>query len=626
MRLGEGKSYDNGKQKFGNRRSIKRYLIGFCCCLISVYLLRHVYFWTSRQKFGETVTDSVSEGRRTSLSYSKLTSLQEVVKRNVRGSAVLNHLKQIERERLDSLNFRMKKLEKSMLQYSKDSKSMKNTLVNLSKKLESVLHPDPRKPLIGEDEKSSRSSFSNRQLEVIEEFKYSWKAYKDYGYGQDEVLPVSKTWNKWFNLGLTLVDSLDTLWLMGLNQEFDEARAWVKSNLRLDQNVDVNLFECTIRELGGLLATYFLSHDDLFLEKARELGERLLPAFNSKSGIPYSDVNLHTHKAHAPKWGRDSSLAEVTTIQLEFEYLSALTGDKKFKEVVEKVNEIIALKAERTTIPHLLPIFINADTAEPSRTARVSLGARGDSYYEYLLKQWLLTGKQDERMRQRYMAALIAIENKLLKYSKPNNYAFFAELESAGGGGVINKMDHLVCFMPGLIALGAANGANSVYGRGGVDVPRMKLAKDLLETCLQMYEQQVTGLSPEIVFFHTDDGHDKDMQVKPADAHNLLRPETIESLFVMYRLSKDESYRDRGHAIFLNFKKHCRVGTGGYTSIKSVLSVPVVFRDKMESFWLAETLKYFFLLFSDDPGLLDLNKVVFNTEAHPFPQLKVGLI
>lgn len=109
---------------------------------------------------------------------------------------------------------------------------------------------------------------TNRQREVVEAFKHAWKAYKMYAWGKDELKPISKTSNEWFNLGLTLIDSLDTMWLMGLVDEFNEAREWVQTELDIAQNKDVNLFETTIRVLGGLLSTYHLTGDSLFLNKA----------------------------------------------------------------------------------------------------------------------------------------------------------------------------------------------------------------------------------------------------------------------------------------------------------------------------------------------------------------------
>ena len=109
---------------------------------------------------------------------------------------------------------------------------------------------------------------NEHQKAVVTAFKHAWKGYKDHAWGYDELNPISKSHSTWFDLGLTLVDSLDTMWLMGLKEEFQEARDWVANKLIIEQNKDVNLFETTIRVLGGLLSTYHLTHDHIFLEKA----------------------------------------------------------------------------------------------------------------------------------------------------------------------------------------------------------------------------------------------------------------------------------------------------------------------------------------------------------------------
>ena len=111
-------------------------------------------------------------------------------------------------------------------------------------------------------------SHTSRQEHVVNAFKHAWKAYKMYAWGKDELMPVSKDSSEWFNLGLTLIDSLDTMWLMGLTKEFEEARHWVEQDMVVAQNKDVNLFETTIRVLGGLLSTYHLTQDKVFLKKA----------------------------------------------------------------------------------------------------------------------------------------------------------------------------------------------------------------------------------------------------------------------------------------------------------------------------------------------------------------------
>ena len=106
---------------------------------------------------------------------------------------------------------------------------------------------------------------------MVSAFKHAWKGYKQHCWGKDELRPISGGCSTWFNLGLTLVDSLDTMWLMGLADEFDEARGWVENEMVIAQNRDVNLFETTIRSLGGLLSAYHLSEDEMFLHKAVSL-------------------------------------------------------------------------------------------------------------------------------------------------------------------------------------------------------------------------------------------------------------------------------------------------------------------------------------------------------------------
>ena len=170
--------------------------------------------------------------------------------------------------------------------------------------------------------------------------------------------------------------------------------------------MDVNLFETTIRVLGGLLSVHGLTHtgaggkqdapgDELWLKLAVDLGDRLMPAFaKSSSAVPFSDVNLGTHNAHSPSWGSDSSLAEVTTLQMEFKYLSHVTGNPAYHTAVDRTMDRVDEQIKRA---HGLASIFVSPTDGSLRPGRITLGARGDSYYEYLLKQWLLTGKKEDK-------------------------------------------------------------------------------------------------------------------------------------------------------------------------------------------------------------------------------------
>ncbi|KAL3284844.1 hypothetical protein HHI36_018983 [Cryptolaemus montrouzieri] len=447
---------------------------------------------------------------------------------------------------------------------------------------------------------------TSRQKEVVKAFQHAWRGYKQYAWGHDHLKPISKSYHDWFGLGLTIVDSIDTIYIMGLKEEYNEAREWIMKHLQFDINRDVNLFEVTIRVLGGLLSIYHLTSDKMYLDKSIDFADRLMSCFNTDSGIPYSDVNPFTRKAHPPKWSPDSSTSEVTTIQLEFRDLSRATGNPKYENAAAKVSQLVH-KLEKTD--GLVPIFINPNTGQFRVSSTITLGARGDSYYEYLLKQWLQTGKTIDYLRDDYVDAILGVENHLVKRTVPNGFLFVGELLN-GGKDFRPKMDHLTCYFPGTLALGFHNGLPKSH---------QKLAEDLLSTCYQTYARHPTFLAPEITHFNIQGENSNDIYVKANDAHNLLRPEFIESLWYMYQFSENSTYQDWGWQIFQGFENYTKV-SNGYTSIGNVRSsTDVRPRDMMESFFLAETLKYFYLLFSDDPKLIDLDKYVVNSEAHIFP-------
>ncbi|XDB55807.1 hypothetical protein AB1E18_009268 [Capra hircus] len=451
------------------------------------------------------------------------------------------------------------------------------------------------------------ASQNARQKAVVDAFLHAWAGYRKFAWGHDELKPLTRSFSEWFGLGLTLIDALDTMWILGLKKEFQEARNWVSKKLRFRKDVDVNLFESTIRILGGLLSAFHLSGDVLFLNKAEDFGNRLMPAFRTPSKIPYSIVNIGTGAAHPPQWTSDSTVSEVTSIQLEFRELSRLTGDKTFQEAAEEVTRRV--HGLHGKLDGLVPMFIDTNSGSFTQLGEFTLGAGADSYYEYLLKQWIQGGKKERQLLEDYLEAVDGIRKHLLARSEPRKLTFVGELNH---GRFSAKMDHLVCFLPGTLALGAHH---------GLPAEHMELAQALMDTCYQMYRQMETGLSPEIAHFNLQRTKAvKDVQVKAADRHNLLRPETVESLFYLHRLTGDRKYQDWGWEILRSFNTYTRVPSGGYSSISNVQDPhhPQP-RDKMESFFLGETLKYLYLLFSDDPDLLSLDTYVFNTEAHPLP-------
>lgn len=412
---------------------------------------------------------------------------------------------------------------------------------------------------------------NHRQQEVIVAMKHSWDGYRRYAWGADHLKPITKSQQNWFHVGLTILDSIDTLLIMGLEKEYKDALEWIEKDLSFDTHNDVNCFEMTIRSLGGLLSAYHLTKNPILLNKAIDLGDRLIHCFDSPSSkIPYSDVNLKSRKPKSPAWSPDSSLSEVSTVQLEFRDLTRLTSDKRYEIISFRASQHIhnlTLESHES----LLPMYINPVTGRLTPST-ITMGARSDSYYEYLLKQYLQTGIS--WLRDDYIKAMNEVKIKLLKTTNgPLKLTFVGEILRGSSMNLHPKMDHLVCFLPGTLALGYYHfNKNRPAYRGMVNfaeevkddqeiknedvwpiefADHLAMAESLARTCYSMYNLTATGLSPEIAYFGTQSG-DEEFQIRPADSHNLLRPEYVESLFYLYHITENEMYREQGWKVRLS--------------------------------------------------------------------------
>ncbi|XP_031480391.1 mannosyl-oligosaccharide 1,2-alpha-mannosidase MNS1-like isoform X2 [Nymphaea colorata] len=444
-----------------------------------------------------------------------------------------------------------------------------------------------------------------RREKVKEAMIHAWTSYEKYAWGQDELQPQSKSGtNSFCGLGATIVDSLDTLYIMGLDKEFQKAKEWIAHSLDFNKECEASVFETTIRVVGGLLSAYDLSGDKLFLGKAKEIADRLLPAWNTPSGIPYNRINLASGRAYNLGWaGGNSILADSGTEQLEFIVLSERTGDPRYQQ---KVENVIDQLAKVFPSDGLLPIYINPHTGQPSH-GTITFGAMGDSFYEYLLKVWLHGNKTEavRHYRQMWETSMKGLLS-LVKKSTPSSFSYICE---KNGDSLSDKMDELACFAPGMIALGS-------FGYGPEDAAKfMSLAKELAWTCYNFYQSTPTKLAGENYYFHGG----QDMSV--GTSWNILRPETVESLMYLWRLTGNKTYQEWGWNIFQAFEKNSRIDSG-YVGLRDVNTG--VKDDMMQSFFLAETLKYLYLLFSP-PDVISFDEWVFNTEAHPLritPRLK----
>ncbi|XP_037978028.2 mannosyl-oligosaccharide alpha-1,2-mannosidase IA [Plutella xylostella] len=447
------------------------------------------------------------------------------------------------------------------------------------------------------------------KLETVKSMmKHAWNNYKLYAWGKNELKPLSKRAHLASvfgagDLGATIVDGLDTLYIMGMTKEFQEGRDWVANNLRIEEvDSDLSVFETTIRFVGGLLSCYALTGDAMFKDKAVEVADALLPAFKTPTGLPYALINPSTKVGRQYHWaGPNSILSEIGTLHMEFTYLSAVTGNEEYKNKVDRIREVLN-NIEKPD--GLYPNFINPRSGQWGQR-HMSLGALGDSFYEYLLKAWLVSNQGDAEARVMFDEAMEAALDKMLRVS-PSGLSYLVELKY--GRVFEEKMDHLSCFAGGMFALASTTLENRLSER------YMDVARKLTDTCHESYARSETKLGPEA--FRFTNAVEARAQ-KSNEKVYLLRPETFESYFIMWRLTKDQKYRDWGWDAVQALESHCRV-EGGYTGLVNVYHAAPQGDDVQQSFFLAETLKYLYLLFADD-SLLPLDQWVFNTEAHPFP-------
>jgi len=457
----------------------------------------------------------------------------------------------------------------------------------------------------GED---SDATAKQRRDHVKQMMKHAWENYVTYAWGKNELRPVSKRGHSASifgssSMGATIVDAMDTLFIMGMDEEFEKGKEWIAGNLDMNQmSGDVSVFETNIRYVGGLLTAYAFTGDELFKKKAVHIVDKLLPAFDTPTGIPFALVNMRAGNAKNFGWasGGSSILSEFGTLHMEFAYLSDITGNPIYRKKVEKIRETIR-QVERPK--NLYPNYLHPKTGKWGQQ-HTSVGALGDSFYEYLLKEWLRSGKRDKQAKEMFDEAATDIEEMLIQKSA-SGLTYIAEWKY---GRLEHKMDHLACFAGGMYGLAAENEKDANSDRW------MNIAKGITHTCHESYDRTDTKLGPEA--FRFSDAVEA-RALKQNERYYILRPETVESYFLMWRLTKDPKYREWGWEMVQALDKHCKVD-GGYSGIRNVYQVGGNKDDVQQSFFLAETLKYLYLLFSDD-DLISLNQWVFNTEAHPLP-------
>ena len=506
-----------------------------------------------------------------------------------------------------------------------------------------------------EEERTKREVRLNTVKEAL---VHSWKGYKSHAWLQDEVSPLlGLPKNDFGGWGATLIDSLDTLWIMGLEDEFATAVSelgqidFSSSSLHI-----LNIFETTIRFLGGLLGAYDVSGHthEILLEKAIELGNMLYAAFDTPNRMPVTRWAWENYASGGEQEAESHVvLAEIGSLTLEFTRLSQLTGDYKYYDAVMRVTDILYERQNQTHVPGLWPQILDMRDLDFHKVT-FSMAALSDSVYEYLPKQHLLLGGRSGQYRDMYLMALKAAKEHLFfQPLNPNNDKMLLAGRRTGMTGWSAKQvpdcEHLSCFAGGMIAL-----ASKIFQHP----EELEVARQLVDGCLWAYDSMPSGIMPErftavlcsgdaynnctwsqqswheaVRSFQNENtpSWDQPPEESPqeiilrntlpagfvdiSDPTYKLRPEAIESLFVLYRITGHKVLQERAWNMFQKIHNVTRTDLA-YASINDVnLKQPTLY-DSMESFWTAETLKYFYLIFST-PDVISLDEYVLNTEAHP---------
>lgn len=502
------------------------------------------------------------------------------------------------------------------------------------KRLRSVQYQFPRDYELSETQQ-------HRRKVIKDVFIRSWNSYKETAWLKDELKPISGKFNdRYGGWAATLVDNLDTLWIMNLTTEFHEA---VDAALSIDfgnpehfTEDRISVFETTIRHLGGFISAYEMTDcaDLRILNKATELGDLLYASFDTPHRVPGTwwsprkalagEVQLTT--------GDDNILANAASLTMEFTRLSQLTGDMRYFSAVQNITDGLAEQQNKTKRPGMWPQRFDPMKFDFTVGERYSLGAESDSAYEYLLKMILLLGNNDPAPQYEAMyeyAMDTAIKELIFRPMTADNSSVL--LAGKTDPDFRPQSEHLACFTGGMFALGGRILDNDTH---------LDIGRRLTEGCSWAYQATPTGIAPENWNVIKCDStaecewNEKlwnDLGGSPLlpkgftgveDPRYHLRPEALESMFYMYRISGDTKYQDMAWDMFESIVKETETHFAN-AKLFSVLLENGPHIDEMESFWMAEALKYMYLLFSD-PHTISLDDYVLSTEAHPFRIPKPG--
>jgi mannosyl-oligosaccharide alpha-1,2-mannosidase len=516
-----------------------------------------------------------------------------------------------------------------------------------------------------EEDATAKKIREARRDDVRKQFLKCWTNYRSYAWMHDEIRPISGEVTDHFGgWAATLIDALDTLWIMGFEEEFNSAIEDVETiDFGYTSMGQVNVFETNIRHLGGLLSAYELSKDERLLVKAKEAGEMLYHAFDTPNHMPITRWDMRSAGEDKPQVADEHVLlAEIGSMTMEFTRLSQLTGDARFYDAVTRITRLLEEQQEKTKLPGMWPLVVNARNLNFTEDNSFTLNSMADSTYEYLPKMYALLGGQDSIYRKMYEKSMeTALKHAIFRPSTPQDSDLLVSGQVQVEGSTIfvdPVLQHLSCYTGGMFALGS-----KLFDKED----HYKTARKLTDTCVWAYKALPAGIMPEVSHLmkcanttecHWDEeawheavaakaGQNKEKDplqnianlrlpggfTSIEDRSYILRPEAIESVFIMYRITGEQQWQAAAWDMWTAIQRSTDTDIGN-SALQDVSAetpprsdsmevshqntcVSLEIANKTQSFWMAETLKYFFLTFSE-PGVISLDDFVLNTEAHPF--------
>ncbi|QRV84818.1 glycoside hydrolase family 47 protein [Ceratobasidium sp. AG-Ba] len=447
-----------------------------------------------------------------------------------------------------------------------------------------------------------------RAQDAISVFSSAYADYKKYAWGHDSLAPLTKGFtddrNGW---GATIVDALSTAKIMGLDDIYNEG---VEFATQIDfshskTSDKVSLFESTIRYLGGLISAYELGGKTNYalIAKAQELGTKLAYAWVGSNDFPFNSLDFDTDKPVVEQ----SGIAVAGTLVLEWSKLSDYTKNETFRLLAEK--SMYRIGSNSAPLPGL-----PAQGIDPSTNGTVgdyiTWGGGSDSYFEYLIKYGRLTNNLNPAWTSRWLTAVDSSIRYLAQTATGTDVPDLLYLGDYTRKKVQHIGSHLECFHGGnWIMGGRLTGNDTIFNYG----------LRLVDACWNTYERTATKIGPEVFAWVGPDGgytgatpsaqdiafyKENGFYVYNGYSYYDLRPEVLESNFYAWRATGDIKYYNRAVSGLESIKKYCRPGVGAAGIFDT------------ESFFFAEVMKYIYLTFAN-PSVIDLDKYVINTEAHP---------